>query len=218
MDHAALAEKLASVLTAPLVFEGAHRPSRKIGRFERDHIRPSCNYEIRPNLVVRENSKIDLGELCVTVHTTPGHCANHIALAIDGTDIVLSGDHIMGWSSTLIADPDGSLDDYLHSLDKMIELEQGTYFPAHGDIIKDGRAYAKQLKYHREYRNTQLIDLIDKHPRWTHQLLNALYPDIPLKVKPAALLTLNAHLQYLMAKGKIQMKNRVFGRQFFIIR
>ena len=217
-DHAALAEKLAQTLTVPLIFEGPHRPSRKIGRFERDHIRPSCNYEIRPNLVVRDNSKIDLGELQVTVLTTPGHCANHIALAIDGTDIVLSGDHIMGWSSTLIADPDGSLDDYLHSLDKMIELEQGTYFPAHGDIIKDGRAYAKQLKYHREFRNSQIVDLIDKHPRWTHQLLNALYPDIPLKVKPAALLTLNAHLQYLMAQGKIEMKNRVFGRQYFIIR
>jgi glyoxylase-like metal-dependent hydrolase (beta-lactamase superfamily II) len=213
-DHSALAPKLAEHLQVPLIFEGTHRPSRTLKWWERDPLKSSGHYGLKPDLAVKTGSKIDLGEISLTVLETPGHCANHIALILDDTDCIFTGDHVMGWSSTLIADPDGSLSSYFKSLERLIDCDQSTYFPAHGDVIKEGRLYARQLFKHREYRNTQIMGFLEEKPRWTGELLKALYPDIPLTVKPAALLTLNAHLQYLIEQGEVGFSQFLLARKF----
>ncbi|MGJ8527010.1 MBL fold metallo-hydrolase [Maritalea sp.] len=213
-DHSALAPKLAAELRAPLIFEGPHRPSRPMKKFERDPLKNSSHYGLNPQYVVRDGSKIDLGEMGLIVHTTPGHCANHIAVSIDGSNHIFTGDHIMGWSSTLISDPDGSLEDYFSSMEKVINLPQTCYLPAHGGRIDDGRTYAQQLLAHRHSRNEQIIKALHAGPKWTLQLLSAVYPEISANLKPAALLTLNAHLHYLKNKGDIKSSEYFWGKRY----
>lgn len=217
-DHSALAPQLAQKLNAPLIFEGPHRPSRPLKWWETDPLKNSGHYGLKPNLAVKTGSKIDLGEMCLTVLQTPGHCANHIALILDETDCVFTGDHVMGWSSTLIADPDGSLSDYFFSLERMIGLTQNTYLPAHGDVIKAGRSYATQLLRHRQHRNAQICEALKEKPLWRGQLLKRVYPDIPLNVRMAALFTLNAHLFYLEKQGLITAREFGFSKRYALKR
>jgi len=216
-DHSALAPALGIALNAPLIFEGEHRPSRKMSIGEKDPLKKSGHYGLKPNRVVVDQTKIDLGEIDLIVHTTPGHCANHIAISISGSKHLFTGDHIMGWSSTLIADPDGSLEDYFKSLQKVLDLDADCYLPAHGEIIKDGHAFAKQLLAHRHSRNHQIIAALIKKPKWTLQLLAEIYKGIPLKVKPAALLTLNAHLHYLVERGDLGINDFRFAKQYYLV-
>jgi len=213
-DHSALAPRLAKALKVPLMFEGEHRPSRPLKRLERDPLKQSGHYGLKPDYMVRDGSRIDLGEIALIIHTTPGHCANHIAISIEGREELFTGDHIMGWSSSLISDPDGSLADYFSSLEKVIGLSADRYFPAHGGVIENGPEFATQLLNHRQGRNEQILQALRGGPKWTTTLLSDIYPDIPITVKPAALLTLNAHLQYLLVKGDIQFKNYWWAKQY----
>lgn len=213
-DHSALAPKLAKALKVPLMFEGCHRPSRPLKRFEKDPLRNSGHYGLKPEYVVRDGSKINLGEIGLIVHTTPGHCANHIAVGIEGRRELFTGDHIMGWSSSLISDPDGSLESYFASLEKAIHLPHTCYLPAHGGPIKNGPEYASQLFSHRKARNDQIVSVLDSGPRWTLSLLKEIYPDIPINVKPAALLTLNAHLHYLVENNIIEAQDLLWAKRY----
>jgi len=213
-DHSALAPKLAKALGVPLMFEGAHRASRPLKRFERDPLKQSGHYGLKPDYVVSDGSKIDLGEIGLVVHTTPGHCANHIAIGIEGRPEMFTGDHVMGWSSSLISDPDGSLEAYFTSLEKVCQLPHTLYLPAHGAPIKNGTDYADQLLTHRKQRNDQILTALDDGPQSTLSLLGRVYPDIPLSVKPAALLTLNAHLHYLVNNGAIGVNGWLWTRRY----
>lgn len=214
LDHSALAPKLAKALNVPLMFEGIHRPSRPLNWFERDPLRKSGHYGLKPDYVVRDGSKIDLGEIGLIIHTSPGHCANHIVIAIEGGDQLFTGDHIMGWSSSLISDPDGSLDDYFTSIEKVIHLRQTCYFPAHGGPIRNGPDFAQQLFDHRHKRNEQIMAALAAGPKWTLSLLSEIYPDIPVNIKPAALLTLNAHLHYLIRNGDIESHGLLWAKHY----
>src|SRR5690606_33003929 len=128
------------------------------------------------------------GDLAVTVHTTPGHCANHLAFSMG--NILLSGDHVMGWNSTLVSVPDGSMADYFASLDKVIALPCRRYVPAHGGPIADGPAYASALRAHREMRNEQVVAAVRAGARTVPAIVAAIYPAQPLAVRRAARLTI----------------------------
>jgi glyoxylase-like metal-dependent hydrolase (beta-lactamase superfamily II) len=139
----------------------------------------------------------------------PGHCANHLAFSM--SDILLSGDHVMGWNSTLVSVPDGSMADYFASLDKVIALPQRLYLPAHGGAIGDGPAYARALRAHREMRNEQVVAAVQNGARTVTHIVDAIYPTQPLPVKLAARMTITAHVEYLENRGQLQVARKLFG-------
>src|SRR5215217_3309824 len=110
-DHSASAARLAQRYAVPIWFGGRHRLSRPLRRFEVNALKRSCDWDLVPDRVLVDGEIISAGDLSISVHTTPGHCANHLAFGLADTEILLSGDHVMGWNSTLIAPPDGSLAD-----------------------------------------------------------------------------------------------------------
>lgn len=208
-DHSALAARLGRTLDAPLWFGGRHRLSRPLRRFERNPIRRSCDWDLVPDRTLVDGESITAGDMAVTVHTTPGHCANHLAFAI-GSDL-MSGDHVMGWNSTLVSVPDGSMADYFASLDKVIALPQHRYLPAHGGPIADGRAYATALRAHRQLRNAQVIAAVEAGASSIAALVAAIYPDQPLPVRLAARMTITAHVEYLESLGQLTVRRGPFG-------
>ena len=210
-DHSALARRMASMLAAPLWFGGPHRLSRPLRRFERNPIRKSCDWDLMPDRTLRDGEVITAGDIELTVHTTPGHCANHLAFGLTGTDILLSGDHIMGWNSTLVSVPDGSMADYLASLEKVIALPYRRYVPAHGGPIADGPDYAKTLLAHRQWRNEQTLAAVRAGARSIGAVVKAIYPSQPLMVQRAAAMTITAHVEYLEAQGLLQVRRGWFG-------
>ena len=208
-DHSASAARLARDLDVPLWFGGSHRLSRPLRRFERNPIRKSCDWDLVPDRTLVDGESIMAGDMAVIVHTTPGHCANH--LAFSAGDILLSGDHVMGWNSTLVSVPDGSMADYFASLDKVIALPCRRYVPAHGGPIADGPSYAAALRAHRRMRNEQVIAAVEAGASSVTAIVAAIYPSQPLPLRRAARLTIMAHIEYLEGLGLLAVSRGLFG-------
>jgi len=134
-----------------------------------------------------------------------------MSYGLDGTGWLLTGDHIMGWNSTLVAVPDGSMADYQASLRKVIALPYAHYLPAHGGPISDGPTYARALLAHRELRNRQVTEAVAAGARTVDELLVRIYPTLPGKLELAAGLTLRAHIEYLAAQGSIRARRTLLG-------
>ncbi len=210
-DHSAAAAKVAARYRAPLWFGGPHRLSRPLRRFERNAIKKSCDWDLLPDRRLTDGETITSGDLTLTVHTTPGHCANHLAFGLAEHDILLTGDHLMGWNSTLVAVPDGSMADYFASLDKVIALPYRHYHPAHGGPIANGPAHAAALKAHRQLRNEQLLTAVAKGAKTIGQVVKTIYPTQPAKIRMAARMTMTAHVEFLEERGKLKVKRGIFG-------
>lgn len=208
-DHSASAARLSGELAAPLWFGGRHRLSRPLRRFERNPIRKSCDWDLVPDRTLLDGESILAGDLAITVHATPGHCANHLAFSVG--DILFSGDHVMGWNSTLVSTPDGSMADYLASLDKVIALPCQQYVPAHGAPITDGPAYAVALRAHRQLRNQQVMDAVKTGAGSVSSIVARIYPEQTLPVRLAAAMTINAHVEYLEALGQLTVMRWPWG-------
>ncbi|KKB76520.1 hypothetical protein VW35_17160 [Devosia soli] len=210
-DHSASAEALAKQYGAPLWFGGRHRLSRPLRRFERNPIKNSCDWDLVPDRTLVDGETITAGDLSLTVHATPGHCANHLSFGLSDGDILLSGDHVMGWNSTLVAVPDGSMADYLASLDEVMALPYRRYHPAHGGPIADGPAHARALKAHRQMRNDQLLAAVSKGATTIGQVVKAIYPTQPTKIRMAARMTMAAHVEFLEDSGALKVSRGLFG-------
>lgn len=210
-DHAAGARRLAETVGAPLWFEGPHRPSRKPLPFEPDWVRRDSAYGLEPDRRLTEGEVLPLDGLDLEVIATPGHCANHLCFGLHGRPELLSGDHVMGWNSTMIAVPDGSMADYFESLRKVEALPHRRFLPAHGGPIEDGLTFTRLLRQHREMRNEEVVRAVRNGARSIGDLLAAIYPRLPLAVVPAARMTLKAHAEYLADAGRLTAVRRGLG-------
>ena len=208
-DHSAAAAGLARAFDVPLWFGGPHRLSRPLRRFERNALVRSCDWDLVPDRTLVDGDSIEAGDVRLSVHTTPGHCANHLAFGLG--DVLLSGDHVMGWNSTLVSVPDGSMADYLASLDKVIALPQQLYVPAHGGPIPNGPAFAAALKTHRQSRNAQVVAAVAAGARSIGAIVSAIYPRQNLLVRRAAAMTIAAHVEYLEKLGRLTVSRRPWG-------
>jgi glyoxylase-like metal-dependent hydrolase (beta-lactamase superfamily II) len=210
-DHSASADYWTKRLGAPLWFGGPHRLSRPLRRFEFNPLRRSADWHLVPDRFLKDGEKITAGDLSLVVHATPGHCANHLAFGIENTDVLLSGDHVMGWNSTLVSVPDGSMADYWASLEKVIALPYRRYIPAHGGPITDGPSHALALKAHRQMRNEQVVEAVRSGARTIGQVVRAIYPEQTAPVRRAAAMTIAAHVEYLEQQGSLRVVRAVLG-------
>lgn len=215
LDHSALVPRLRAATAAPVWSGGRHRLSRQRRLFEFNAVGRDSDWTLVPDRVLRDGEPLQIGGVRLEAVTTPGHCANHLAFGLVGTPWLLTGDHVMGWNSTLVSVPDGSMADYLSSLEKVIGLAYGRYAPAHGAVIDDGPDYARALLAHRQERNRQVVAAVDAGARRIGQLLASIYPTLPLPLHAAAQMTLKAHVEYLADQGLIGVTHGPFGITMF---
>ncbi len=136
---------------------------------------------------------------------TPGHISNHLCFALREEGAVLSGDHVMGWSTTIIPPPDGSVADYLSSLRLLLDRDDGVLYPTHGSPIHEPRAYVATLLQHRLDRETQIRQQIATGPQTAAEIVSVLYAGVrPELHKPAARSVL-AHLHKLLVEGEVEL-------------
>ncbi len=130
---------------------------------------------------------------------TPGHISNHLCFAVPEERGVLTGDHVMGWSSTIIPPPDGDLGDYLRSLRLVIERgdRDHVYWPTHGPPITSPARYARALLAHRHRRTTQILACLRDGPATIPALVARMYTTTPKMLHPAAERSVLAHLIHL---------------------
>ena len=214
LDHSGLARRLKAMTGAPLWFGGRHRFSRPPRWGEHDAFARACDWKLEPDRTIGEGDRLAIDGMSLTVIATPGHCANHLAFGVSGTPYLLSGDHVMGWSSTLVAPPDGSMADYLRSLEKVIVAPFSRYLPAHGGPIEEGRKFARALLAHREERNGEIRLGVASGANTAGRLVRRIYQDLPARLRPAARKTIEAHLDYLVDRGELTRRPGLFGASY----
>ncbi len=134
---------------------------------------------------------------------TPGHCANHLCFALEGTDILFSADHVMSWSTTVVSPPDGDMAAYMRSLARLAAREDRLYLPGHGAPLPDPAPFVAALATHRREREAMVEAALRSAGRATaQQLVPTVYgPALDPRLLPAAARSLLAHLVKLAAEG-----------------
>lgn len=210
-DHSALATRLRSATGAPVMSGGRHRLSRPARPFEVNPVGGHSHWRLDPDRVLTDGTEVRVGVATMVSVATPGHCANHFCFGIAGSPWLLSGDHVMGWNSTLVSVPDGSMADYLGSLRKLAALPFRHYLPGHGGPIDDGPARARTLLEHRELRNRQVLEAVAGGTTRISELVRTIYPELALPLLPAARMTLKAHVEYLEEHGELRVQRGPLG-------
>ena len=134
---------------------------------------------------------------------TPGHAANHAAFALEGSGVLFSADHVMAWSTTIVAPPDGAMSDYMASLERLLERDDRIFLPGHGGPVAKPRAFLRGLRSHRKMRERAIVERIRQGDRSVGDIVKAIYRDTDPRLHGAAGLSVLAHLEDLVAQGSV---------------
>ena len=161
----------------------------------------SFDGDYSPDRVVEdgESLRIDGRELIAVA--TPGHTSNHLCFAWG--DALFTGDHVMGWSTTVVVPPDGDMAAYMASLDKLRQRGDRIYFPAHGPPVTNPQQYVRHLVGHRIQRERQILKLVSERPREIPNIVANAYPGLDPRLAAAAGGSVYAHLLDLERRGLV---------------
>ena len=134
---------------------------------------------------------------------TPGHAPDHLCCTMPRENILFSGDHVMGWNTSVIAPPEGNMGDYLRSLDFLIERREAAYYPAHGAPIHQPQRFVKALIFHRRWRELEIVDSLRAGLTTIGDMVPRIYNGLDPSLSGAAALSVFAHLEYMAEKGTV---------------
>lgn len=202
-DHSPLARRLQEATGAKTVAEGPHRASRPLHAGETNPFAESSDTDFIPDIALGDGEAIegDGWRLCA-VHT-PGHTANHSAFCLEGTGILFSADHVMAWATTIVAPPDGSMADFMASLDKLLMRDDRLFLPGHGGPVKSPAAFLRGLRTHRRMRERAVLGRIRAGDRLIPDMVKVIYASTDPRLHGAAALSVLAHLEDLVEKGQV---------------
>ena len=202
-DHSPLARRLKETTGALTVGEGPHRPSRPLREGEINLFAESSDTDFVPDIAIGDGETISGDGWALTGVLTPGHTANHAAFALEGSGILFSADHVMAWATTIVAPPDGSMADYMASLDKLIARDDNLLLPGHGGPVKSPAPFVRGLKTHRRLRERSIIERIRAGDGTIPKIVDMIYRDTDKRLHGAAALSVLAHIEDLMERGEV---------------
>jgi glyoxylase-like metal-dependent hydrolase (beta-lactamase superfamily II) len=164
----------------------------------------SFDGDYAPDRVLLDGESIDIDGELVTAVSTPGHTSNHLCFSYRGA--LFSGDHVMGWSTTVVVPPDGDMAAYMASLDKLRQRDDRVYYPAHGPPVAKPRQYVRHLAGHRMQRERQILGLVGEKPRTIPDIVANAYPGLDPRLIAAAGGSVLAHLVDLERRGVVQQQ------------
>jgi len=203
-DHSPLAKTLKSLTGVPLIGCGPHQLARALNEGEINPLDASSDYDYEPDLILNDGERMSFGDIEIEVLATPGHTINHLAFALLNEAALFSGDHVMGWSTSIVAPPDGAMQPYLHSLEKLITRDDQVYYPGHGEAVRNPSRFVPQLLAHRRLRETSILESVREGVETIPDLVAKLYRGLDPRLHGAAGLSVFAHLEDLVSRGLVQ--------------
>jgi glyoxylase-like metal-dependent hydrolase (beta-lactamase superfamily II) len=203
-DHSPGAARIKAATGAPTYGEGPHRAARPLNIGETRPLDSGGDTEFRPDHALADGDVIDGGDWALAAIATPGHCANHMAFALRGSDILFAGDHVMAWSTPVVAPPDGSMSDYMASLDKLARRPETTYYPGHGAAVRDAPRFVQYFIQHRRAREAAILARLKTGAADIPSLVRDIYVGLDPRLTRAAGLSVLAHLEDLVARGEVK--------------
>lgn len=135
---------------------------------------------------------------------TPGHASDHICYYLREENALFSGDHVMGWSTSVISPPSGNMQRYMENLDLLLQRNDRVYWPAHGPAIEEPRPYVQSFIAHRQEREEQILDQLKKGRNTIPEMVSYIYQDVPHHLHPAAERSTFAAILYMIEKGTVK--------------
>ncbi|MEK9969753.1 MAG: MBL fold metallo-hydrolase [Ferrovibrio sp.] len=171
------------------------------------------DHTFMPDRILQDGDVLQGAGWTVTALHTPGHISNHLCFALHEEKALFSGDHVMGWSTTVISPPDGSMTDYYASLEKLLPRDDVRYYPTHGapiDALSTGHSpqhFVRELIAHRQARETQIMDCLAKSgPQTIPQMVATMYAEVPKYLHAAAARSVLAHLIHMVGDGRVAVE------------
>ncbi len=198
-DHSPLARPFADAVGAPVL--AAHPPGRVIhasGALDEDD-----DEAFAPDVILTGGEVLEGDGWTIEALATPGHASNHLAFVLREENGLFSGDHVMGWSTTVVAPPDGDMAAYMASLEAVIARRFATIWPTHGAPVTRPGPFLAAYRAHRLEREAQILEQLVDGPRRITEMTPTLYAAVDPRLWPAAGLTLWAHLIALERAGRV---------------
>ena len=203
-DHTELVPAFVERVNAPVYAFGPPEAGRsdamdRLARSGRAGGGEGVDRDFRPDQTLADGDVIALGEMQITAHHTPGHFPGHLCFGIG--DVLLSGDHVMGWSTTLISPPEGDVSSFIGSCETLLTLDHAVYLPGHGAPIADPHPHMVAQVKHRKHRESQILATLEDKPGTPDEIARRIYKDLAPTLLPAAARNVLAHLVDLTERG-----------------
>jgi glyoxylase-like metal-dependent hydrolase (beta-lactamase superfamily II) len=198
-DHSPAARPLAERIGAPII-GCAPLALETVG----PRADASFDGDYAPDRVLKDGENLEVDGYPVIAVATPGHTSNHLCYAYRGA--LITGDHVMGWSTTVVVPPDGDMADYMRSLDKLRQRDDRVYYPAHGPAVTKPQQYVRHLVGHRMQREKQILGLVREKVRSIPDIVANAYPGLDPRLVPAAGGSVYAHLVDLERRGLVERR------------
>ncbi|WP_277983037.1 MBL fold metallo-hydrolase [Sphingomonas faeni] len=197
-DHSPATRSLQAITGAPIVgaapFALDDASARADASFDADYA---------PDRVLVEGDTITGDGWTLAAIATPGHTSSHLAFALPETNALFSGDHVMGWSTTIVSPPDGDMAAYMASLEKLMGRDDRVYYPGHGEAIDKPQRLVRGMLGHRKQREGQILRLLRAAPQPIGRIVTQMYVGLDARLVPAAERSVLAHLYDLQNRGLV---------------
>jgi glyoxylase-like metal-dependent hydrolase (beta-lactamase superfamily II) len=175
---------------------GTKRTSPSGGEFvDRDFV---------PDIPLADSGRLEGDGWAFTAVHTPGHAPDHLCFALEGTNILFSGDHVMGWNTSVVAPPEGNMGAYMRSLQRVMERSDGVYFPGHGGRVEEPQRLVKAYMLHRRMREQAILECIKAGTDTARAIVPVVYKGLDPKLLNAASLSVLAHVEHLIERGLVR--------------
>ncbi|MCB2013583.1 MAG: MBL fold metallo-hydrolase [Sphingobium sp.] len=159
--------------------------------------------EYRPDELMSDTAAISGDGWTIEAVATPGHTSNHLCFALREEQALFTGDHVMGWSTSIVSPPDGDMADYMRSMQKLMERDDRIYFPAHGEAVETPQRLVRGMMGHRKHREGQILRHLEMHEGGVSiaAIVPEMYKGVDKRLHPAAARSVLAHLLDLGQRG-----------------
>lgn len=169
------------------------------------------DFDYAPGRILADGERLDGSGWSLEAVATPGHTSNHLCFALAGTGVLFTGDHVMGWSTTVVSPPDGDMTLYMNSLDRLLARDDRIYLPAHGPAVEKPQAHVRALIGHRRMRERQILGQLEAGEGRIPAMVAALYREIDPRLHPAAGRSVLAHLVDLERRGLVRAEGEAWA-------
>src|ERR1700756_5459645 len=203
-DHSPAAAEIKAATGAQVLAQGPHRLARPLHTGELRRLDVSADLDFRPDIALGDGETVSGLGWTLQAVTTPGHTANHMAFAFKEANLLFAGDHVMAWSTTIVAPPDGAMTDYMASLHKLAHRSEPLYLSGHGAPVRDAPRYVQYLIRHRQAREASILHRLGKCEADIPTIVRAVYIGLDPRLVGSAALSVLAHLEELVARGAVK--------------
>ncbi|MBB4121542.1 MBL fold metallo-hydrolase [Martelella radicis] len=203
LDHTPMAHRLRAATGAPILAFSPHRAARPLHEGEENAFSESSDTALVPDITVADGERFEADGFVLQAVHTPGHTANHLSFALEGTPYLFSGDHVMGWSTTIVAPPDGAMGDYMASLEKLLARPESIYLPGHGGPVNAAHGFIRGIRSHRLMRERAILERLAAGDETIAEMVRVIYRTTNPALHGAAALSVLAHLEALVERGSV---------------